>query len=87
MSDSAVRCLVYNNLQVADLSTTLTCPVCAHVSIETMPIDRCVFFHECAACHTVMKPKPGDCCVYCSYGDKRCPFVQDGCDCPDTAPA
>jgi hypothetical protein len=35
------------------------------------------FFYECPACHVTLKPKPGDCCVFCSYGDKRYPPVQD----------
>jgi hypothetical protein len=47
-----------------------------------MPTDRCVVFYECDGCHTVLRPKPGDCCVFCSYADKRCPFVQDSCECP-----
>ena len=68
---------------MADLIVTLTCPVCGHAATDTMPTDRCVFFHECAGCHTVLRPKGTDCCVYCSYGDKRCPFVQDECPCPD----
>src|SRR5258708_19573330 len=48
-----------------------------------MPTDHCVFFHDCPACQTVLRPKAGDCCVFCSYGDKRCPSVQDGIPCPD----
>jgi hypothetical protein len=67
---------------VANLAVTITCPSCAHHSTETMPTDRCVFFHECRGCGSVLKPKPGDCCVYCSYGDRRCPFVQDSTECP-----
>jgi hypothetical protein len=32
----------------------------------------------------LLKPKPGDCCVFCSYGSVACPPVQlsdgqDGC--------
>ena len=72
---------------MADLLVTLTCPSCAHAAQETMPLDRCVFFYECVACKTILRPKPGDCCVYCSYGDKRCPPVQDDCPCPDTQPS
>jgi hypothetical protein len=33
-----------------------------------MPEDSCQFFYECEKCKTVLKPKQGDCCVYCSYG-------------------
>jgi rRNA maturation endonuclease Nob1 len=43
-----------------------------------MPTDACQWFYACEACHTLLKPKPGDCCVYCSYGDVPCPSVQQG---------
>ena len=68
---------------MADMSVTITCPSCGHTAVETMPLDRCVYFYESSSCHVVLKPKAGDCCVYCSYGDKPCPFVQDDCPCPD----
>jgi hypothetical protein len=67
---------------MADLAVTMTCPECRHVEVETMPADRCVFFWECPGCRALVRPKAGDCCVYCSYGDRRCPFVQDGRPCP-----
>ncbi len=35
-----------------------------------MPVDYCLFFHECANCHTVLRPRDGDDCVFCSYADK-----------------
>ncbi len=59
------------------LIATLTCPVCGRETMETMPSDRCVFFCECAGCGTVLRPKPGDCCVFCSYADTPCPPRQD----------
>jgi hypothetical protein len=58
------------------LDSTLTCPDCGHVTHETMPTDACQFFFECAGCHAVLRPKHGDCCVYCSYGSVRCPPMQ-----------
>jgi len=58
------------------METTLTCPVCGHVKTETMPTDACQWYYECEACHTVLKPKPGDCCVFCSYGSVPCPPIQ-----------
>lgn len=61
----------------ADLSVTITCPTCRHTAVETMPTDSCVFFYECQGCGKVLKPKAGDCCVFCSYGDTRCLFVQE----------
>jgi hypothetical protein len=68
--------------RVAELTVTITCPTCAKRTVETMPTDRCVIYYECGACGSVIKPKAGDCCVYCSYGDRRCPFIQDSTPCP-----
>lgn len=41
-----------------------------------MPTDACQFFHECEACHAVLRPLAGDCCVFCSYGTAKCPPMQ-----------
>lgn len=56
----------------------LTCPHCGHRELLTMPTDACLFFHECAGCHALMRPQAGDCCVFCSYGSVVCPPMQDG---------
>jgi len=56
--------------------STLTCPQCGHQATETMPTDACQYFYDCRGCGAVLKPKPGDCCVYCSYGDVPCPPIQ-----------
>ncbi|MDR5743518.1 MULTISPECIES: GDCCVxC domain-containing (seleno)protein [Caballeronia] len=58
------------------LKSIITCPVCGHRKNEMMPSDACVWFYECEQCKTVLRPKSGDCCVYCSYGTKRCPPMQ-----------
>jgi hypothetical protein len=55
------------------LESTLTCPYCGHRKTETMPVDACQWFYECGQCGAVLKPQPGDCCVFCSYGSLRCP--------------
>ena len=41
-----------------------------------MPTDACLWFYACEACKSVLTPKPGDCCVFCSFGDVPCPPVQ-----------
>ncbi len=58
------------------LVSTITCPQCGHAAVETMPTDACQFFYDCAGCGSLLRPKPGDCCVFCSYGDLACPPVQ-----------
>jgi len=56
--------------------STITCPHCAAAKSETMPTDACQFFYECTGCGTKLKPKSGDCCVFCSYGSVPCPPIQ-----------
>lgn len=51
----------------------ITCPVCGFAKEEVMPADACVFFYRCTKCQTMLRPKAGDCCVFCSYGDRPCP--------------
>jgi hypothetical protein len=63
------------------LESVITCPECGHQEKETMPVDACQFFYECKGCGKVLKPKPGDCCVYCSYGTVPCPSVQENKKC------
>ena len=61
---------------VPELHSTLTCPHCGHQATETMPTNACQFFYDCRGCGAVLKPKKGDCCVFCSYGDVPCPPIQ-----------
>lgn len=56
--------------------SVVTCPACGGTSRETMPTDACLFFYDCPRCGVRLKPKPGDCCVFCSYGSVPCPPVQ-----------
>ncbi len=63
------------------LISTLTCPDCGAKSTGEMPTDACQFFFDCPACGVVLRPKPGDCCVWCSYGTVPCPPVQTGEGC------
>lgn len=68
------------------LRSTVTCPACLGRTQEEMPTDACLYFWDCPACGAKLKPKAGDCCVFCSYGDVPCPPVQldgagRGCRC------
>ena len=56
--------------------STLTCPQCGHHETETMPTNACQYFYDCKGCGALLKPKAGDCCVFCSYGDVACPPIQ-----------
>ena len=48
---------------------------------ETMPTNACQFFYECLGCGELLRPKPGDCCVFCSYGTVACPPIQEQKSC------
>jgi hypothetical protein len=58
------------------LDSTIACPSCGYQSTEAAPTDACQYFYECKGCGALLKPKPGDCCVFCSYGDAPCPPIQ-----------
>lgn len=60
------------------LHSVITCPSCGHRSAETMPTNACLFFYDCSRCQARLKPKAGDCCVFCSYGSVPCPPIQMG---------
>lgn len=55
---------------------SLTCPKCNFQQKVTMPTDACRYFYTCLNCSEIMKPKKGDCCVFCSYADSKCPPKQ-----------
>jgi hypothetical protein len=68
-------------LGTVQLYSTITCPKCGHSKRELMPTDACQFFYKCGGCGALLKPNKGDCCVYCSYGDTKCPPIQEGNAC------
>jgi hypothetical protein len=51
------------------LRSIITCPNCGTAIAETMLIDACQFFYACNGSGARLKPKAGDCCVFCSYSD------------------
>ncbi|WP_080405288.1 GDCCVxC domain-containing (seleno)protein [Burkholderia ubonensis] len=67
--------------------SVLTCPYCGFAQRETMPVDTCQFFYECRRCHARLRPRPGDCCVFCSFGSFRCPPQQQHDTCHRGCPS
>ena len=65
-------------MQSLESNSTITWPNCGFKKTETMPVSSCQFFYECLSCKTLLKPKKGDCCVFCSYGDVAYPSIQEG---------
>jgi len=52
---------------------TITCPECGADKREAMPENACRHLYTCASCGTILRPREGDCCVFCSYSDQLCP--------------
>jgi len=52
---------------------TIRCPHCGVASDAPMPSNACLYYFECPACRRLLRPTPGDCCVFCSYGEHVCP--------------
>lgn len=70
-----------NSAPKVRLDSTITCPQCESLTPVRMPTDACQYFWECPACGALLKPHPGDCCVFCSFGDVPCPPMQLGRSC------
>ncbi|MFZ3068876.1 MAG: GDCCVxC domain-containing (seleno)protein [Microgenomates group bacterium] len=57
-------------------TAVLVCPKCGKPQKVEMPTDACQFFYKCIHCGEILRPKAGDCCVFCSYADTKCPSKQ-----------
>ena len=55
------------NVAVVILETVLACPTCGTSHDETMSINACQWFYRCPSCRALLRPLPGNCCVFCSY--------------------
>ena len=55
------------------IDTVIRCPACGNEAPEIIPDDACVIEYECQGCGVLLRPKKGDCCVFCSYSRDRCP--------------
>src|SRR6516225_8805540 len=76
ISDRSLRYRLHALGRTMILESVITCPHCATAKSETMPTDACRFFYTCTGCGATLRPKQGDCCVFCSYGSVPCPPIQ-----------
>jgi hypothetical protein len=58
------------------LTSQITCPKCGHTKTEILPTDICLLSYTCEKCQALLHPEKGDCCVFCTYGDQKCPSKQ-----------
>ena len=57
-------------------TSVITCPNCGTARAEEMSADACRWMYACTGCGDFLRPKPGDCCVFCSYASVPCPSIQ-----------
>ena len=58
------------------MQSEITCPKCGYKKMEKLPTDVCVLKYNCEKCQEEMRPKEGDCCIFCTYGTHKCPSMQ-----------
>jgi len=54
----------------------MACPYCDATYDVEMPTDYCQIAMVCEICGRTIVHKHGDCCVFCSYANKKCPPMQ-----------
>jgi hypothetical protein len=59
--------------EAMDSEAVIACPECGVTTKATMPENACQRRFACPGCAAMLSPKPGDCCVFCSYSDATCP--------------
>lgn len=57
-------------------TSILTCPHCGEQHVEIMAAYSCAVVFVCHGCGTTLRPREGDCCVFCTYGSAPCPAIQ-----------
>ena len=62
--------------EIDSLQSEITCPKCGKKEMLKMPTDQCQIKFTCNNCKTDLYPKEGDCCVFCTYGNHKCPSKQ-----------
>lgn len=58
------------------MKSEITCPKCGYKKKEVMPTNICVIKYNCEKCNEELRPKNGDCCVFCTHGTHKCPSMQ-----------
>jgi len=55
----------------------ITCPECGQKDDMKIPTQSCLAFYNCSNCGKTI-PAKKSCCVFCDYGDRKCPVAEKG---------
>lgn len=53
----------------------VTCPKCDHKQPISIPYGKCQAFYKCNGCGGMIAAEKS-CCVFCDYGDRKCPAAE-----------
>lgn len=53
--------------------SVVTCPECGWYEPVAIPDAPGRYVHKCPGCGIRLRPNLGECCVFCVYGNVRCP--------------
>jgi len=70
-SNYLIVCTEEYKMKIVQEHAIITCPICGHREVESKNIDECQYFYDCKCCRITIEPKPGDCCVFNSYGSNK----------------
>ena len=62
--------------QAIERTCVITCPACGKGTPEKMSRETLKRVFHCPHCLTWLAPKPGDHCIFDSYGSVKCPPLQ-----------
>lgn len=67
-----------DNSQITDTHATLTCPECMSQQKVLMPTEAKQHYFKCynEQCAIDISVNDDECCIFCKYSDKKCPFKQ-----------
>ncbi|MES2587220.1 MAG: GDCCVxC domain-containing (seleno)protein [Pseudomonadota bacterium] len=57
---------------IQDHSSKITCPICLAAETLALPKGSSQHLYRCQSCKTILRPKSGDCCIFCSFGSVDC---------------
>ncbi|QWE20051.1 GDCCVxC domain-containing (seleno)protein [Polynucleobacter sp. AP-Kolm-20A-A1] len=50
----------------------VTCPHCQAAEVIDIEHGSSQHLFRCQSCSAILKPKSGDCCILCSFGNRDC---------------
>ena len=60
------------NVSLTFQESMITCPHCQASEAISFEVGSPPHLYRCRSCSAILKPKSGDCCILCSFGNRDC---------------